>query len=95
MELEYRVKTTTMGNVGVWQRVTTGGLTWDCRDTEIKIEFFEIRVKPEFVPGWYQYVGVASTPENSLHYFRTIEDGGLDVDCFDRDYKRYDITPAE
>lgn len=83
------------------QQWDEGNLGWqDLPDHHVFSRVLDYRFRdklsvPEFVPGWYQYVGVGSTPENSLHYFGTIEEGGLDVDRFDRDYKRYDITPAE
>ena len=58
----------------------------------------EVRVKPdgpEFIPGYYKYVGPNAMHTASLHHFEKIADGGADVDQFYRDYVRYDVSPAE
>lgn len=99
-QLQYRIQTSLMDEPTAWRDISPEDLSpsmrWDYRRDGIKIELFEIRVKPEFVPGWYQYVGPESDPRNSIHYFEHLQDSGYrDGDLFEQTYRRYEVTPAE
>jgi hypothetical protein len=58
----------------------------------------EVRIKPDFVfvPGYYKYVGLGALPGHcgSLNYFEHIEDSGDTADLFERNYRRYEVTPV-
>jgi hypothetical protein len=68
MELEYRSKTNHTSEISGWctlELTERGGGRWDYREAKElgdALEYLEIRVKPDFIPGYYQCT------EEGLHF---------------------------
>jgi hypothetical protein len=72
-------------------------MRWDYRGDVISIRFFELRIKPDFVPGYYQRkAGI--TPNASAVYMTcadALEAYAADECLLPEDYVRVNVTPAE
>lgn len=62
-QLQYRSKTSGMDGLSPWRDILSayadekGSVAkFDYRNSSIRLEYVEIRIKPEFVPGYYQCV---------------------------------------
>jgi hypothetical protein len=86
MELQYRIQTTAIGYLSCWRAVPSDGDIWDYRDEESAIIYFEVRVKPEFVPGYYQDNG-----DQEVRWFAEVPKHKTAVG----EWVRVNVTPAE
>lgn len=87
VEYQYRSKTTAMGAVSKWRDLPDGpeSLIFDYQRTGTKLEMLEVRVKPTFEPGHFQYTGHNADSRVSAHWYD--EDPGAN-------YTRVNITPV-
>jgi len=91
-ELQYRIQTTAMGKISRWRDLDEEDQEWNFSDFATKIERFEIRVKPKFVPGYYKYVGPGAEGDGSLRYWSHKD--VIDTDDFLQNHRRYNVTPV-
>jgi hypothetical protein len=95
-EIQYRAQTSSTGEISGWRDLVGGEGTWDYRSTAsgTRLEFIEIRIKPKFVPGYYQ---CTSAPEFARFASGEVlrmdsEDDLLRTDCA---WIRVNVTPAD
>lgn len=93
-ELEYRIKTTSMGAISRWRELTMEpDNAWDYQQHDSKIEYFEIRTKPTFEPGYFQ---CADAPEGAYYSVGEVVwmDSQGEIDRTDCTWARVNVTLA-
>ena len=92
-QLQCRIQTSATGEISDWRDVSWDNhAKWDYREAVTRLEYVEIRVKPEFVPGYYRYIRAieGGVTRNSVHYFS--HGDVIDLEAFLEDYEPCTVT---
>lgn len=96
-ELEYRIKTTSMPNISRWRELKLEEADpnlWDYQHSTVKVEYFEIRVKPTFEPGYFQCTGTLVVTAYRTNDVVWMASQG-EIDRTDCTWVRVNVTPAD